>query len=234
MISPKLRTAVILGGIGWLLLPFPQVRHLYSLIASGHVIESLYVFFGGGHITQAEVFDIALLGMLIGAFAAAAAFLAIYIEASGSSSTTVRRVASFVAAVLMLTSAAAVIWRDLFSGALPPQGYTVSSLRAGAIMNCVFFCSWALLFVVFTATRFPFRSSFTRVIAGLTATEAALFVAVLLYSIWDHWSSSRFAVASVHPLADAIALSPWVLMIGFLVATVREAAAFSAVEPEQF
>ena len=211
---PKLPMAVLLGSIGWLLILYPQSLNLYALIVSGQRI--LLQVITGGSITSSEKFWLSMLGVVIGPLAAALALLAMFSEVWGHWDHRARRAASCIAAVLLLTSAAAVLWQDsLINQGIPPAGTSVAARRAGAVLNSVFLCSWALLFGVFAGTTSPFRSRFTRAIAGLIAIEAALFVVLLLYFV--HW---RFS----HLLATTITVSPYALMLVFLLVARRESA----------
>ncbi len=212
----KLPTAVILGGVGWLAIVYPQSRNLSFLITSG--LRTLHTLITGGTLTDPEAINFDMSVIVIGPLAAALALLTFYGESLGSWGPRSRRAASCIVAVLLLASAAAVIWQhSLMDHGFPPPGTSVATRWAGAILNCVFLCSWALFFGVLASTTSPFRSSFMRAIVGLLAVEAAFFITLLLYLILGHWHFSRL-------LANAISLSPYILMLIFLLVARQESA----------
>ncbi len=221
---PNFKTALILGGIGWLLIPLPQCPRVYELFVSGALLSSGYALLSGGPIMDWRALPVALFGALVGPLAAGSALIAQYKEATGACSAKVRRLAASLASIMLIVSAAAVLWYDrLMSAGITPQGYTAASLFAGAILNSSLLTAWALLFGAFAVMKTPFRSIVTRLTAGVIAAETALLLVLLVYSILSHGMGSATAITPARVLMGGVDVLPWVLMLIFILTTLRHA-----------
>jgi hypothetical protein len=214
--------------MGWFLFVYPQWLHLYTLIRYGQLFRDLFLLFNSGSLglSDSRFFDVDIAAISIGPLMAALACGTVSGELHGYLSAEVRRIASFMALVGLLISAAGAIWQFfILRNGILRAGEFISTLKVGVALGAFFFFSWAFFFGILGAAAAPFGKPLTRIVSGVLTVETAAFTLIWIYGV-QQWRLDRL-------FAYAISLAPYVLLCIFAVTTMRAGRQSRSLSPLQ-